>query len=547
MKKLSSKITAVLFAACISLNTLASTITVNWDGTGDFLTIQDAIDAAVYGDIINVKPGTYIENVTLKNGVAVVGEGADECIIDGGSNGPVIYSTKCNSQTILKSFTITNGSGYINQYGRSLGGGMYNNHSNPTITYCVFTGNSVEYGGGIYNDNRSNPEIRTCLFIDNIAEWWGGGIVNYHYSNPKVLSCNFYKNIARYGGGIYNYNFCNAEIRNCVFKENIATSEIYFSCGGGIYNDKESNSFISNCLFIDNTVSDAGGGVYNRSSSPTVINCAFNGNWANIYGGAIGNFKASNPTVANCILWKNRANHDGNEVYNIELSGYEPCIPYLSYCNISNSGGSGINWDVSIGIDDGNNIDTNPLFVNPAEKDFHLLPESPCIDMGDPDSEFQPGATDLDGNPRIDNGIVDMGAYEFIHPVKVSIDIKPQTCPNPVNVKSKGVLPVAILGSDVLDVNDIDYNTVLLEGVGPLRGSYEDVAAPVIDETECACTLEGADGYMDLTLKFETQEILSALGEVADDDMWMLNLTGYLKDGTLIEGADCIIIKKKGK
>jgi len=132
-------------------------------------------------------------------------------------------------------------------------------------------------------------------------------------------------------------------------------------------------------------------------------------------------------------------------------------------------------------------------------------------------------------------------------PRRIQIDIKPQSCPNPVNVKSKGVLPVAILGSDVLDVNDIDYDTILLEGIAPLRGSYEDVASPVSDDTECACTTDGADGYMDLTLKFDTQEMLSVLGEVVDDELWMLHLTGNLKDGTPIEGTDCILIKKKGK
>ena len=87
----------------------------------------------------------------------------------------------------------------------------------------------------------------------------------------------------------------------------------------------------------------------------------------------------------------------------------------------------------------------------------------------------------------------------------------------------------------------------LLEGVSPLRGSYEDVASPVAEDTDCACTTEGTDGYMDLALKFETQEILSALGELIDDEMWVLHLTGNLKDGTPIEGTDCIVIKKKGK
>ena len=53
--------------------------------------------------------------------------------------------------------------------------------------------------------------------------------------------------------------------------------------------------------------------------------------------------------------------------------------------------------------------------------------------------------------------------------------------------------------------------------------------------------------YPDLTLKFDTQELVTALGEVSGGDMWMLHLSGALQDGTGIEGTDCIEIIKKGK
>jgi len=126
----------------------------------------------------------------------------------------------------------------------------------------------------------------------------------------------------------------------------------------------------------------------------------------------------------------------------------------------------------------------------------------------------------------------------------VDIDIKPGSCPNPLNVRSRGVLPVAILGSECFDVCDINVGTLLLEGVAPIRSNYEDVATPVIDGQECECTTEGPDDYLDLTLKFRTQEIADALGEVVNGEVFLLTLTGELFDGTSIEGEDCIRVKK---
>ena len=131
--------------------------------------------------------------------------------------------------------------------------------------------------------------------------------------------------------------------------------------------------------------------------------------------------------------------------------------------------------------------------------------------------------------------------------IEVSVDIKPTSCPNPLNVKSKGVLPVAILGTEELDVTTIDPSTVTLEGVSPLRWAMEDVATPYTGEEEgcCACTEEGADGYMDLTLKFKNQEIVAMLGDVEDGDCIILHLTGNLKEefgGTAIIGEDVVKI-----
>lgn len=125
----------------------------------------------------------------------------------------------------------------------------------------------------------------------------------------------------------------------------------------------------------------------------------------------------------------------------------------------------------------------------------------------------------------------------------VAVDIKPGGCPNPLNVKSSGVLPVAILGTDDYDITTIDPTSIRLTGVEPIRSSYEDVATPVSDSNDCNCTEEGPDGFLDLTLKFKTQRIAEAIGDVNHGDVLELPLTGVLSDETPIEGADCILIK----
>jgi hypothetical protein len=101
-------------------------------------------------------------------------------------------------------------------------------------------------------------------------------------------------------------------------------------------------------------------------------------------------------TLANCIIYFNTASAGG--------SNYTSST--LNYCCTTPlpSGGVG-------------NFTNDPLFVNEAGGDFHLQTNSPCINSGN--NAYAPGPTDLDGNPRIVGGTVDMGAYEFQFPTSV--------------------------------------------------------------------------------------------------------------------------------
>jgi len=130
--------------------------------------------------------------------------------------------------------------------------------------------------------------------------------------------------------------------------------------------------------------------------------------------------------------------------------------------------------------------------------------------------------------------------------ILVHIDIKPESCPNPVNSNSRGLLPVAILGSADFDVSQIDVETILLEVVSPVKHNIEDVATPHTPDTAVVnpndCTIDGPDGIDDLTLKFDTFEVVSEIG-LARGSVVQLLLTGNLLDGTEIHGYDTIIVK----
>ena len=147
-------------------------------------------------------------------------------------------------------------------------------------------------------------------------------------------------------------------------------------------------------------------------------------------------------------------------------------------------------------------------------------------------------------------GFVDLAPL----PIPVYVDIKPGGWPNPINIGSKGVFPVAICGTEDFDVMTIDPATVKIyiegigEGVCPIRWSYEDVATPYTGAPGGGHAL-GGDGYLDLVFHFDTQTVVTGLGLAGHvGETIPLIIKGNLNVGLIpIIGQDYVRILKPAK
>jgi hypothetical protein len=125
------------------------------------------------------------------------------------------------------------------------------------------------------------------------------------------------------------------------------------------------------------------------------------------------------------------------------------------------------------------------------------------------------------GNPFPDGTV----AFKAERLTDWPIDIKPGSDPNSINLKSKGVVPVAVLTTDLFDAATVDPDTVQLEGVDPVKWAMDDV-----DE----------DGDLDLVLHFSTRDLAVPL----DANSTEATLTGETYDGEAFSGMDSVRIVK---
>jgi hypothetical protein len=382
--------------------------------------IQDAVDAAANGDVVLVTNGIYAtggrnwfgsgtNRVTLTNTVILqsVNGPAFTWIVGNrvaGVGSALTNAARCvylsTNNAIISGFTLTNGEAGTGNY--PAGGGVVGG----IVTNCILTGNLAtnSAGGGAYR-----ATLIDCQFIGNSSSSGGGACA------CTLTRCTVVSNTAIYGGGIFGGGVYGASaLTNCAIAGNSA------SFGGGAYGGMLTGCSLSNNLAI------GGGGAYNS----VLNNCRLVGNSAGTGGGAsgcnlynslvVGNTAGSggglySGTISNCTVASNAATNSGGGV---EGGGGAWCYNSILYHNFAPSGSNNIGTKFNNCCTQpnfsGGGITNEPRFVNLAGGDFHLQSNSPCINSGG--NGFVSGSVDLEGNPRIAGGTVDIGCYEFPTP-----------------------------------------------------------------------------------------------------------------------------------
>lgn len=372
------------------------------DITIDSNTIHNNINAEGGGGIsssdsyrVEIKNNSISYNTSLypEGGGIYVGDGSDNWIMNndifnnssgmgtGGNGGGIYLKTSCNViDNVIHNNTAFSGAGIY---------AMYWNTNRVFKNNEIYNNIATLNGGGLFiHGSGDNPLIKTCKIYSNQADSDGAGIYICNVS-PQILKCEIYDNTSTYGkgGGIF-VTQATPEIYNTVIRDNQASN------GGAIYLSKtlpaagESKAKIENCVVTGNHATSHCGGLY--------VDVQITNNYPH-------EADVANVDSYNTIYWDNTAVYSsGKEIY-LETDFEES---FLNYNCIKPNGLYIQNTAYVTRI---GNIASEPKFTNSDDYDYYLLPDSPCINTGDPNI-----SNDSDGT-RSDMGVI---PFEHAYDVK---------------------------------------------------------------------------------------------------------------------------------
>jgi len=434
LKSLMSKgnLKLLVLVTCLFMNFAGQAETIRYvklNGTGDGSSwanaagnIQTMLNASASGDQVWIAGGSYLIATTLemKNGVNVYGgfQGSE-------SNINARPKSDLDANGKVEPWEFTNATILDGQKARRVLNQANAFEAETTWDGITITKGKNETGAGAYI--RANGKLNNCIVTNNRAEYMrigrGGGIYN---DGGTVSNCTVYENTA--------YGYHSGSVVFDVRTE-----------GGGVYN----KGTVSNCM------------VFNNSSNS--VNMTGGNAQAAAYGGGIYNVGIINT----CCIYNNKADVNGyskQQCFGGGISNggtvYYSTILNNQIVKVSASSSSreidnkiyGINYGV-ICIDENSDLEQNFIrptsFVGTAYQDaqitellradWRLKQGSQYIEVGSlaelPDWVIN--GTDLAGNPRVSNGKISLGAYEF-DPTASAIKLTPadngiKIYPNPVS------------------------------------------------------------------------------------------------------------------
>ena len=408
--------------------------------------IQAALNAAAEGGVVMLASGTYAATSTPLITKAITLTGPDTNPTSAVASGGGVCRGLLLANPLARVTHLTVANGYADRYG----GGIYAPQGG-IVSNCIIQNNYVRFigswdpygGGGIYLargllancrlENNSaqhygggallveNATARACLFVTNSITWGGGFGGGLAVCSSLAEACTIVSNSAPYGAGAM---VMTGTVVASAISENIAAGPgggLYLfggavadrcevlrnqaHTGGGVYMPY-GQAVLRSSLVVSNTASHDGGGIYLNAG--TIENCTVAANVCTNAAGGVGFDKWSSFSrrIANSIIYYNSGTGTSNDHEFATVADAD--LDHVCTTRIPDATPA-----------EKNVITNDPLFADMAAGDFRFSSDSPSFNTGLNES-WMPAALDLEGNPRIAYGQVDLGAYESSAPTIVA-------------------------------------------------------------------------------------------------------------------------------